>query len=101
MKEELLDGAPPRKIAVWHPSGWMQADLFLQQLENFVHHNKPIKYEPILLLIDEHATLEKWSYLISTTLHTRAEAIRCKFYEAFTYIFQAGSRGFLTIQEEF
>ncbi|KAJ8881992.1 hypothetical protein PR048_018480 [Dryococelus australis] len=37
MKGELLNGAPPGTITACHPSGWMQADIFLQWLEHFIH----------------------------------------------------------------
>jgi len=28
VKEELMDGAPAGSIAAYHPSGWMQTDIF-------------------------------------------------------------------------
>ncbi|KAJ4437982.1 hypothetical protein ANN_13921 [Periplaneta americana] len=56
MKEELLDGAPPGTIAICHPSGWMQSEIFVQWLKHFIQFTKPSKEEPVLLLLDGHAT---------------------------------------------
>ncbi|KAJ8869702.1 hypothetical protein PR048_028697 [Dryococelus australis] len=44
----------------------MQADLFLQSCEHFIYHTKTTKDEPILLLLDKHATLIKNTSIINT-----------------------------------
>lgn len=59
MKPELLDGAPPGTVAVCHPSGWMQTDIFLQWMKHFTKHVKPSKDDPVLLLLDGHITHTK------------------------------------------
>ncbi|KAJ4440994.1 hypothetical protein ANN_10843 [Periplaneta americana] len=56
IKDELLDGAPPGTITQCHPSGWMQADIFLQWMKHFIQHSAATKESPVLLLLDGHAT---------------------------------------------
>lgn len=59
MKAELLDGAPVETVAACHPSGWMQSTIFVEWLEHFIKHVKPSKEDPVLLLLDGHATHTK------------------------------------------
>ena len=54
MKPELLDGTPPGTIAVTHPSGWIQLDLFTRWFEHFVQTVKPTKEDPVILILDGH-----------------------------------------------
>ncbi|CAB3249222.1 unnamed protein product [Arctia plantaginis] len=56
MKAELLDGAPPGTIAICHPSGWIQSDIFVHWLSHFIANVKPTKNDPVLLLLDGHGT---------------------------------------------
>ncbi|KAK2577924.1 hypothetical protein KPH14_011869 [Odynerus spinipes] len=59
MKAELLDGAPPGTIAICHPSGWIQSDIFVHWSNHFIANVKPTKNDPVLLLLDGHATHTK------------------------------------------
>ncbi|XP_031328936.1 uncharacterized protein LOC116159965 [Photinus pyralis] len=59
MKPELLDGAPPGTIAACHSSGWMQSEIFVQWLRHFINHTKPTENDPVLLLLDGHASHTK------------------------------------------
>ncbi|XP_065674172.1 uncharacterized protein LOC136091114 [Hydra vulgaris] len=56
MKSELMDAAPPSSIAVCHPSGWMQSDIFVTWFMHFVKHANPTEHEPVLLILDGHKT---------------------------------------------
>lgn len=50
----LMKGAPAGSIARCHPSGWIQADIFLDWFEHFIKHTKPTKEDPVLLVLDGH-----------------------------------------------
>ncbi|XP_069681190.1 uncharacterized protein [Periplaneta americana] len=63
-KPELLDNAPPGSTAEYHPSGWMQKDLFVKWFQRFVEFSKPSKEKPVLLLLDGHSTHTKSIELI-------------------------------------
>ncbi|XP_046397042.1 uncharacterized protein LOC124163957 [Ischnura elegans] len=56
MKVELQDGSPPGTVFACHPSGWMQTDIFTQWFEHFLHFAKPSEDDPVLLVLDGHAT---------------------------------------------
>lgn len=56
MKAELQDGAPPGSAFVCHPSGWMQMEIFTTWFDHFLKHSKPSKDDPVLLILDGHAT---------------------------------------------
>lgn len=59
MKAELLDGAPGEAAAACHPSGWMQSNIFVQWMEHFIKHVRPTKEDPVLVILDGHATHTK------------------------------------------
>ncbi|KAK2577098.1 hypothetical protein KPH14_006265 [Odynerus spinipes] len=59
MKNELLNGAPAGTIAVCHPSGWMQQHIFIEWIRHFISCVRPKKEDPILLILDGHATHTK------------------------------------------
>ena len=58
-KPELLDNAPPGSTAKYHPSGWMQKEIFLKWFQRFVEFSKPNAEKPVLLLLDGHSTHTK------------------------------------------
>lgn len=58
-KPELLDDAPPGSTAHYHPSGWMQTEIFLSWFDKFIAFSNPSKENPVLLLLDGHATHTK------------------------------------------
>ncbi|XP_041349129.1 jerky protein homolog-like [Gigantopelta aegis] len=59
MKEHLKMGAPPGSLCVVHKSGWMQTELFVTWFQHFMKHCKPCKEDPVLLVLDGHATHTK------------------------------------------
>jgi len=63
-KQELLDDAPPGTTAEYHPSGWMQKDIFVKWFQRFVEFSKPTEEKPVLLLLDGHSTHTKSIELI-------------------------------------
>lgn len=63
-KPELLDNAPPGSTAEYHPSGWVQKDIFVRWFRRFVEFSKPTKEKPVLLLLDGHSTHTKSIELI-------------------------------------
>ncbi|KAJ0169726.1 hypothetical protein K1T71_014332 [Dendrolimus kikuchii] len=56
MKPELLDGAPAGSWGECHESGWIQSHLFVLWLKRFIEWSQASKDEPVLLLLDGHAT---------------------------------------------
>ncbi|XP_074036751.1 uncharacterized protein [Leptinotarsa decemlineata] len=56
MKFELQDGAPPGSAFECHPTGWMQMEIFNSWFNHFLKFSKPTKDDPILLVLDVHAT---------------------------------------------
>lgn len=61
----LLDDAPPGSFAQYHPSGWMQGDLFLYWFQKFIEFSKSSAEKPVLLILDGHATHTKSLELIN------------------------------------
>jgi len=59
MKAELQDGAPPGTAFACHTSGWMQSEIFTQWFDHFLKFAKPSKEDPVLLILDGHATHTK------------------------------------------
>lgn len=56
MKPELLDGAPVGSWGECHESGWIQGHLFILWLKRFIEWSHASKEDPVLLLLDGHAT---------------------------------------------
>ena len=59
LPNELKLGAPPGSDITDNESGWMTAELFLKWLKHFHHSVKCTKENPILLILDGHATHTK------------------------------------------
>lgn len=59
MKEELECGAPNGTLFRAHPSGWMQSDLFVDWFKHFIQYTKPMASDPVLLILDGHASHTK------------------------------------------
>lgn len=53
-KDELMNGTPAGSIAAYHPSGWIQTDIFTMWFNHFLKHTKPSLDDPILLVLDGH-----------------------------------------------
>lgn len=59
MKLELQDGAPPDTLFACNESGWMTVELFTRWFQHFISHTKPTENDPILLILDGHASHTK------------------------------------------
>ena len=67
----LLDDAPLGSSAKYHPSGWMQSDIFLSWFysvgsffQSFIQFSRPSTEKPVLLILDSYATYTKSLELI-------------------------------------
>lgn len=56
MKPELTDGAPPGTAFACYPTGWMQTHIFTEWFNHFLKYAKPTHDDPMLLVLDGHAT---------------------------------------------
>ncbi|XP_051156351.1 uncharacterized protein LOC127278595 isoform X1 [Leptopilina boulardi] len=57
MKSELKNGCPPESLIVFHPSGWMQTEIFCPVwFDHFLKYAKPSENNPVLLILDGHST---------------------------------------------
>ncbi|CAH1988413.1 unnamed protein product [Acanthoscelides obtectus] len=54
--DQLKKGAPPGSLFAFHPSGWIQTDLFTKWFDHFLEKAKPSAAKPILLILDGHHT---------------------------------------------
>lgn len=55
-KPEYLRGAPEGAMIEFHPSGYMQSDIFTKWMQNFIDFAKPTKEKKVLLILDGHST---------------------------------------------
>lgn len=65
-KQEFELGLPPGGWCEVHPSGWMNADLFLVWFRKFIEFSKATKESPVLLILDGHSTHTKNLQLLET-----------------------------------
>ncbi|KAG8223667.1 hypothetical protein J437_LFUL001775 [Ladona fulva] len=49
-----MKGAPPGAIPGFHPSGWIQSDLFCKWLKHFATFVKSTLEDPVILILDGH-----------------------------------------------
>ena len=56
--KRLMMGAPIDSIAIPCSSGWMNGDIFLKCLEHFQKHVQASQNNPVLLILDLHATIK-------------------------------------------
>jgi len=56
MRPDLMMMCPPGSHGIAHESGWMTNDNFLIYLEHFIKYVKPSIDNPILLILDNHAS---------------------------------------------
>lgn len=49
-------GAPPGAWAEFHPSGWMQTEIFVNWMKKFIEFTHASKENPVLLILDGHST---------------------------------------------
>ncbi|CAK9814285.1 MFS-type transporter clz9 [Anthophora plagiata] len=77
---QLMIKAPLDSTAILHENGWMNRDIFLRWLQHFKHHVQPTKKNPVLLILDGHAShkelavteyaRENYVHMFSTPSHT-------------------------------
>jgi hypothetical protein len=53
MKFELLNGSPPGTVGVYHPSGWIQLEIFTKCF-HFIENVKPSPDKLVLLVLNGH-----------------------------------------------
>lgn len=56
LKQELLNGAPPNSWAECSDSGWITAEIFLRWFQKFLKFTNASKNNPVMLLLDGHAS---------------------------------------------
>ncbi|XP_033229505.1 uncharacterized protein LOC117181046 [Belonocnema kinseyi] len=56
MNDRLIIGAPNESVGEAQPNGWMNAELFLKWMKHFVKYSNPTEKDPILLILDGHAS---------------------------------------------
>lgn len=76
----LIIGTPPDSIAIPQKSGWMNGEVFLQLLQHFKRHVQPKESNPIILILDGHASHKElavieyarqhYIHMLSTPPHT-------------------------------
>jgi hypothetical protein len=40
-KQEMMNGRPPASVHAYHPSGWIQSEIFTQRFLHFSQNTKP------------------------------------------------------------
>jgi hypothetical protein len=53
-KSHMLNGAPAATLGLATPTGWMNADIFVEVIKHFVKHTAATKENPALLIMDNH-----------------------------------------------
>lgn len=56
LKPELMDGAPPNSWAECNEKGWITKEIFLKWFNKFVTWSRATQEQPVLLLLDGHAS---------------------------------------------
>ncbi|XP_023310354.1 uncharacterized protein LOC111691547 [Anoplophora glabripennis] len=59
MKAELLNNSAPGTTSHCNASGWMTTDVFVSWFKSFIQFSRASKDNPVLLLLDGHATHTK------------------------------------------
>lgn len=55
-QEKFVQCAPEGSTVVFHPSGYMQTEIFTQWMQEFINFAKPSANKKVLLLLDGHST---------------------------------------------
>lgn len=53
-KQHMIKGAPYGTVGFANPSGWINAELFIEWLKHFITFSKASKTSPALLIMDNH-----------------------------------------------
>ena len=103
----LMIGAPPESIAVPQETGWMNGDVFLRWLQHFKQHALPTKTNPILLILDGHASHKELAvleyarknniHMLSTPPHTthKLQPLDRTFFKPFKAAFATASASWM------
>lgn len=103
----LMIGAPPDSIAIPQESGWMNGDVFLQWLQHFKQHVQPTETNPVLLILDGHASHKELAvieyarkhhiHLLSTPPHTthKLQPLDRTFFKPFKAAFATASSAWM------
>ncbi|KAJ4442727.1 hypothetical protein ANN_04318 [Periplaneta americana] len=54
--DRLMLGAPEESVTFAQGSGWMNGKIFLPWLKHFTKHVRPVDNDPVLLILDGHAS---------------------------------------------
>lgn len=81
-KDIMLHGAPPGCLGLATPTGWKNAELFVQVMQHFIKHTSASRENPALLIFDNHESylsiealdLAKESGMTVLTLHPHTTA---------------------------
>ena len=67
--EVLKKDAPPGSVFAAEESGWISAKAFLKWLKLFVERTRPTKEEPVLLILDGHASHKDLDVILFARQH--------------------------------
>lgn len=81
-KDHMMHGAPPGALGLAAPTGWMNADLFVEVMRHFIKHTSASPENPALLIMDNHEShlsiealdLAKQAGVTVLTLHPHTTA---------------------------
>ena len=63
MTDRLMIGAPADAVGIATDSGWMTSDAFVKYLKHIVKYARPTRYDPILLILENHASHNHSSHI--------------------------------------
>lgn len=99
----LMIGVPPDSIVIPQESGWMNSEVFLQWLQHFKRYVQPTENNPVLLILDGHASRkelavieyarQQYIHMLSTPPHTthKLQALDMTFFKPFNAAFATAS----------
>ncbi|CAG5019943.1 unnamed protein product [Parnassius apollo] len=103
----LMIGAPPDSIATPQESGWMNGEVFFQWLQHFKQHVQPTETNPVLLILDGHASHKELAvikyarnhhiHMLSTPPHTthKLQPLDRTFFKPFKSAFATASSAWM------
>lgn len=81
-KDHMMNGAPPGSLGLASPTGWMNAELFVEVMRHFIKHTSSSPENPSLIIMDNHEShlsiqaldLAKQAGVTVLTLHPHTTA---------------------------
>jgi len=70
-----MNGTPPGSIHACHPLGWTQSEFLSQRFLHFIKHTKPIKEDPVILVMDKHYSHTRNLEVITLARENHADII--------------------------